>query len=66
MRAFGAQSEHHTGDAIALGEVGTHFLPDVVMVPFGEQVAIHLAHPFHGKPRVVLFVHDPAALDLTR
>ena len=37
----------------------------VVMIAFGEQVAIHFAHPLTTEgPRVVLFMHDSATLNL--
>ena len=44
--------------------MGTHPLPDVVVVAFSEQVAIHFAHPFTTEgPGIVLFMHDPTALN---
>ena len=58
------EAEHHAGDAILLGEVGAHPLPDVVVIALGKQMAIHVAHPFiPERPGVVLFVGDAAALD---
>ena len=42
--------------------MGAHALPDVVVVPLGEEVAIHLAHPLIAEgPGVVGHVLDTAA-----
>ena len=58
------KAEHHPTDAIDLGEVSTHPLPDVVMVSFRKEMAIHLSHPFVTKgPRIILFVGDPSPLN---
>ena len=44
--------------------MGTHLLPDVVVIAFGKKVAIHFAHPFTTEgPGIVLFVYDPTALN---
>ena len=56
----GPQAIHHPGNAIALGEVGAHLAPDVMVVALGEQQPIELAHPLLAEgPGVVLDVLDP-------
>ena len=58
------EAEHHAGDAVLLGEVGAHPLPDVVVIALGEQMAIHVAHPFAPeRPGIVLLMGDAAALN---
>ena len=55
----GPEAEANPLDAPPCAEVGTHPLPDVVMVALGEQVAIHLAHPLIPEgPGVVGLVFD--------
>ena len=58
LRALGSpKAEHHPTDAIDLGEVSTHPLPDVVMISFCKEMAIHLPHPLVAEgPRIMLFV----------
>ena len=58
------EAEHHPSNAIPFGDVGTHPLPDVVVVALGEQVAIHLAHPLIAEgPGIVLLMGDATALN---
>ena len=58
------QAEHHTLNAFPLASMGTHPSPNVVMVAFGEQMAVHFAHPFLAKcPRVMLLMGDPTTLN---
>ena len=56
------ETEHHTRDSVAFAAVGAHPLPNVVMVAFCEEMAIHLTHPFATeRPGVVLLVGDSPA-----
>jgi hypothetical protein len=51
-------------NAIDLGEMCTHPLPDVVMIPFCKKMAIHLSHPLVAEgPRIMLFGGDPSTLN---
>ena len=60
----GPQTKLHPGDAVVLGGMGAHAPPDVVVVAFGKQQPVQLAHPLVAEgPGVVLDMLDAAAPD---
>ena len=55
------EAELHAGHPVVADGVGAHPLPDVVVVAFGEEMAVELAHPFVAEgPGVVGFMLDAA------
>ena len=55
------EAELHPGHPVVADGMGAHPLPDVVVVAFGEQMAVELAHPFVVEgPGVVGFMLDAA------
>ena len=60
----GPEAELHPGDAVVFGGVGAHAPPNVVVVAFGKQQPVQLAHPLVAEgPGIVLHVLDAAAPD---
>ena len=58
------EAEHHTLNSVKFGEMGAHPLPNVVVVAFGEEMAVHLTHPrVAERPGIVLLVNDATAAD---
>ena len=63
----GPEAELHPRDPLPLARMGSHAVPDVVVIAFGKQVAIQFSHPLLAEgPGIVLFMFDAARSTRTR